>query len=55
MEYIVLSYNARTPTLWTPFDGGILGCKKGVAFHDHPDPVPNSTPLSRRKNTPTAF
>ena len=35
-EYIVLPYNTRASTLWTPFDGGILGCQKGVAFHDHP-------------------
>lgn len=28
MEYIVLPYNTRAPTLWTPFDGGNLGCQK---------------------------
>ena len=27
-EYIVLPYNTRASTLWTPFDGGILGCQK---------------------------
>ena len=27
-EYIVLPYNTRAPTLWTPFDGGNLGCQK---------------------------
>ena len=88
-EYIVLPYNIRLPTLWTPFRGGILGYKKGVLklitpesglrhicawfpisftklvielngsryalFHwqnSHMRPVPNSTHLSRRKNTP---
>ena len=27
-EYIVLPYNTRASTLWTPFDGEILGCQK---------------------------
>lgn len=36
-EYIVLSYNIRASTRWTPFDDGILSCQKGVAFHDHPE------------------
>ena len=36
-EYIVLPYNTRASTLWTPFRGWILSCQKGVAFHDHPE------------------
>mgnify|MGYP007127097884 CR=1 FL=1 len=32
-EYIVLPYNTRASTLWTPFRGWILSCQKGVAFH----------------------
>ena len=27
-EYIVLPYNTRASTLWTPFDGWILGCQR---------------------------
>lgn len=27
----------RLPTWWTSFRGWILGCQKGVAFHDHPE------------------
>lgn len=28
-ECDVLPYNTRLPTLWTPFDGWILGCQRG--------------------------
>ena len=28
MERIALPYNTRVSTLWTPFDGGNLGCQK---------------------------
>ena len=28
MECIALPYNTRVSTLWTPFDGRILGCQR---------------------------
>lgn len=35
---------------WTPFDGGILGCQKGVAFHDHLcDMTQNCTTINKRQ------
>lgn len=27
-KYIALPYNTRASTLWTPFEGGILGCQR---------------------------
>ena len=34
-KYDMLSLiDIRASTLWTPFDGRILGCQKGAAFHD---------------------
>lgn len=51
-EYIVLPYNTRASTLWTPFDGGILSCQKWI-IQDNAYATSNKS-FSIQKLTPQA-
>lgn len=51
-KYDEFSYNIRAPTLWTPFDGGILRCQKWT-IQDNAYTTSNKS-FSIQKLTPQA-